>query len=113
MLAYVFQAEFVCQDCAIPIIESLGESFEPSEFHDSNDVPQGPYDMQFQESDSPDHCGKCGLFLENPLTTDGYNYIQDMESIPDEWATFYNVSNHRPDIADQIAEDYRIITGGN
>ena len=41
------------------------------------------------ESDTPSHCGACGQFLENPLTSEGYGYVR--EAARAEWDSFYSV----------------------
>lgn len=42
------------------------------------------------ESDSPQYCGSCHEFLENPLTADGTAYIRENQC--GEWDSFYGVS---------------------
>lgn len=42
---------------------------------DSDKFPKGPYENGGGEADSPQHCDQCCVFLENPLTYDGYNYV--------------------------------------
>lgn len=71
MDAYIYQADIYCKDCANEIrkIKSLGEN--------SEDYPQGPFPDGGGEADSPQHCGDCGLFLENPLTEDGQDYVKE------------------------------------
>lgn len=41
--------------------------------YDSGDYPKGCYGSS--ESDCPEHCGDCGEFLENDLTSDGNDYV--------------------------------------
>ena len=98
---YIYNADVYCDECASKIAQRLRAEGKGNT-GDSEDYPQGPYDKQFQESDSPDHCGACGVFLENPLTTDGYDYvlqtvIEDIaagrQSIAlTEWAPFYGIT---------------------
>lgn len=101
MNAYVYNADFYCEDCAIEIINQLKAANKP-DTHDSNDFPQGPYAKGGGEADTPKHCGKCNEFLENPLTSDGYDYVEnaikedhesgDLDSIAiTVWAPFYEV----------------------
>lgn len=45
--------------------------------YDSSEYPKGPYPDGGGEADSPQHCGGCGLFLENPLTEDGWRYVRN------------------------------------
>lgn len=44
---------------------------------DSDTYPQGPYADGGGEADCPQHCDMCGVFLENPLTADGVQYVAD------------------------------------
>ena len=46
------------------------------DYGDSDTFPQGPCEESNGESDTPQHCAGCGCFLENPLTPDGYAYVQ-------------------------------------
>ena len=77
MLTYIYRADLYCDDCAKQIKASLGFSHEGQSEHtfDSGDYPKGPYPAG--ESDTPDHCGNCGVFLENSLTGDGERYVLD------------------------------------
>ena len=56
---------------------------------DSGEYPCGPYADGGGESDTPSHCGACGEFLENPLTSDGYEYVR--EAARAEWDAFYDI----------------------
>ena len=60
MLAYLNECEFLCMDCA-----GVNEN--------SRDV----YDMDYQESDCPQHCVQCHIPLDNPLTMYGVRYVLD------------------------------------
>jgi hypothetical protein len=89
MYGYIYQAAVVCDDCALKIKKDLNrkawegkipEAEIPSDptderSFDSDDYPKGPYDMGDEESDSPQHCDKCGIFLENQLTSEGEEYV--------------------------------------
>lgn len=85
---YIYQADYLCIDCAKTIMAGLPKSDE------SDHYPAGPYLVS--ESDSPQHCGVCWLFLENPLTTAGEEYVKAyMELSPDNpitklWAEYYD-----------------------
>jgi hypothetical protein len=70
-------------------------------------TPDGPHLNGGGEADSPQHCDACGVFLENPLTTDGYRYVNEalIEHARDgdgnaevlaEWAKFYNIGYYDP-----------------
>lgn len=95
--AYVFQASLLCETCAQRVINRL--SAEEVEQDCSDTVPQGPYSGGGGEADTPQHCDHCGEFLENPLTGDGYNYVQEMASDPTshsdvvkQWIDFYEIT---------------------
>jgi len=77
MLTYIYRADLYCEDCAKQIKARLNFSHEHLDIDtfDSGDYPAGPYPAG--ESDTPDHCGGCGIFLENPLTGDGEQYVKD------------------------------------
>ncbi len=99
MDVYMYQADLYCVDCISKIQESLAPNEIPGDenTYDSDEYPKGPYPDGGGESDHPAHCGGCGVFLENPLTSDGYNYVQELlqEAIRDnlaEWMAFYSFS---------------------
>lgn len=97
MDAYIYQANIYCADCAQAIAKDLIDScYEITD--DSETFPQGPYSNGGGEADTPQHCGDCGLFLENPLTVDGYQYVleamgnsKERSEIVEMWAKFYNI----------------------
>ncbi len=99
MDAYIFQAALLCEGCADETMTRL-ESRKVENNGDSDTFPQGPYANGGGEADSPSHCDHCGLFLENPLTSDGYAYVEQAvaERDPTEralaqtvWAPFYGI----------------------
>ena len=86
---YVYQAAFLCSDCAEAVIEEL-EKEGQVDTGDSDDWPQGPHGDGGGEADSPNHCdmmdkcknalavpngAKIGCPLGNPLTDDGNKYV--------------------------------------
>lgn len=85
MDVYLYQADLHCEECGEMIRASLKadrflEGFPPSDFdnessYDSDVFPKGPYADGGGEADSPQHCGTCRVFLENPLTRDGEVYL--------------------------------------
>lgn len=95
MNAYVYQAALLCEVCGETAIQDLrGSSVRDT--GDSGDFPQGPFPDGGGEADCPQHCDTCGLFLENPLTGDGYKYVvEQLEHEPGtaviEWADFYDI----------------------
>lgn len=95
MHAYIYNADIYCAKCGREIQQTLGTSCDTG---DSNDFPQGPYADGGGEADCPHHCGGCRLFLENPLTEDGYSYVREaVESATGDsevlqaWAEFYDI----------------------
>jgi hypothetical protein len=101
---YIYQSDVYCESCGETLKRRLDKKgytpTDPSDESswDSDKYPKGPY--YNQESDGPEHCGACGEFLENPLTTEGYQYLNQMileheedgkgqSNIIDEWKAFY------------------------
>lgn len=100
---YVYAADLYCEDCGRWIRKELGRK----DASGGGDVyPDGPYPDGGGESDSPQHCGndekclnammfdgvKVGVWLGNPLTTDGVEYLKEMLSNPN--ATPYQLALH-------------------
>jgi hypothetical protein len=83
MDAYTYAADLHCETCANDIMFDLDRAGKKpadtdDEFsYDSGDYPKGPTAYGGGEADSPQHCGTCGEFLENDLTSDGVAYIRD------------------------------------
>jgi hypothetical protein len=101
---YIYQSDVYCEACGDALKRRLDKKgytpANPSDeaSYDSDKYPKGPY--YNQESDGPEHCAHCGEFLENPLTTEGYQYLNQMileheedgkgqSDIIDEWKAFY------------------------
>jgi hypothetical protein len=124
MDAYVYQAAFSCEDCIKQILiekhlapknlssaDTLANVLHMHDYcsesdYDSDELPKGPY-SEGGEADSPQHCDACGCFLENPLTTDGYRYVNEQlikhacdgdgnAQVLVEWAKFYNACYYEP-----------------
>lgn len=105
MIAYVFQAALICDDCAAELVEGPGMAGQTPTNEDSDLWPQGPYENGGGEADCPQHCDHCQEFLENPLTTDGESYVREEvartraenngedSSVTAEWAAFYDYLN--------------------
>jgi len=121
---YIYAADCYCEDCAEGIKAHLRKVGQvPKNVHDettfdSDRWPKGPYEKGGGASDTPQHCGcgdqcvnametrdgyKVGVWLENPLTQDGEDYVlEQIEENPDGlvsdfWAKVYaeEVSNAR------------------
>lgn len=113
MNVYMYQADLYCEDCGEKIKKSLKHPVNPADddmpdsmfdddmpdsMFDSDEYPKGPYPDGGGEADYPHHCGNrdCGVFLENPLTSDGYNYAQEQlqnkiagDSVLSLWFDYY------------------------
>ena len=103
---YVYNADLYCEDCGLSIKNDLDNNnigvnkIDPINMEDSNYYPQYVGDSGGGESDSPQHCGNCSMFLENSLTSDGENYLKEMiaegstngiqDLIHAEWKQYYN-----------------------
>jgi hypothetical protein len=102
MDAYIYQADIYCESCGKAIRAKLdAEGRTPANVSDertfdSDDYPKGPYSDGGGESDIPQHCGNylaCGVFLENPLTHDGEQYVRQAINVDHanikEWREYY------------------------
>lgn len=88
MNAYVYQAALLCEDCGKAVREQLALAAIDNDIlnmptpdtderkYDSDRYPKGPYPNGGGESDSPQHCDTCNVFLENPLTDEGVSYVR-------------------------------------
>lgn len=77
MNAYVYQAALLCEECGLAATKKRCADPRPLVIGDSDDFPQGPHLDGGGEADSPGHCDHCGVFLKNPLTTDGEEYVRE------------------------------------
>lgn len=87
-MSYAYNADMYCDDCAEGIKSDCGE--------DTGDTDEYPQYDHSDESDCPWHCGDCGVFLENSLTADGYDYVQEAvnegsDTARLEWGPYYNI----------------------
>ena len=116
-MSYIYQAALWCSDCAEKIKDEAFEAcprhneFESREaweeflgydnesYYDSDEYPKGP--SCSDESDCPEHCDGCHVFLENDLTSEGVEYVRcavnddraagRFDSVAcTEWAEYYN-----------------------
>jgi len=97
MDTYIFQAACYCEDCAKKIKE---ENLEHQDSEDSENYPQGPYWESRSEADTPQHCDGCKIFLENRLTSDGFDYVceiiikslhdKKISKVVKEWIEYYD-----------------------
>ncbi len=97
MRVYIFQADIYCEACGEAIrAERICNGARDDGTSDT--LPQGPYGNGGGEADTPQHCGACGEFLENPLTSDGLAYVAERVAEKPRhgiaariWAPFYGV----------------------
>lgn len=107
MDVYIYRADLYCPSCVqnslrnCELCSATGRPQARCEpFCDPDCCPQGPDPDGGGEADSPQHCGGCGLFLENPLTEEGVEYIRESfrdhaagrGAFPEEWVRFYGHS---------------------
>lgn len=111
MLAYLYNADLYCESCGDQIKDELNKEGKapanPNDeyTYDSGEYPKGPYSNGGGEADQPNHCGnrECQVFLENPLTEDGHNYVLDClienkgsgagsSDILELWSTHYGIN---------------------
>lgn len=120
MEAYIYQAAWLCEDCANDVKlknEQLRLNSDGTENENSDQYPQGPYDNGGGEADCPQHCDRCNVFLENPLTGDGYDYVAESidnynhgssREVLTTWAEFYK---NEADDLDRAIEESGLIPG--
>ncbi len=105
----VYQAALLCDECGEKVREDLTaegkapDNPDDERTYDSDDFPKGPYPDGGGESDSPQHCDSCGIFLENALTSEGLDYVMEtlakeigeggkLAPVMREWVEFYDIS---------------------
>ena len=71
MGVYIFRAALYCEECGDQIKRDLG--WKNNYCGDSDYYPV--YVEDSGEADSPQHCDSCHVPLENPLTSEGVNYV--------------------------------------
>jgi hypothetical protein len=99
MDAYIFQAELLCEACAKQAEIEIESGKVPDHMGDPDQYPQGPIPQGGGEADSPQHCGHCGKFLENPLTKEGDYFVGSLlrdDECPGEWVNFYSYLDEAP-----------------
>jgi hypothetical protein len=109
MNVFLYQAELFCQPCGESLRESIpvpaGADLADESTFDSDAYPKGPYPDGGGLADSPQHCGDCHTFLENPLTEEGESYVRrkltehactgaGRDIVLKQWAEFYSLSDN-------------------
>ena len=109
MDCYMYSAALYCARCGEGMRAQLkAAGLAPGDpddegSYDSDAYPKGPFADGGGEADSPQHCDECGEFLENPLTSLGREYVEEVckedlakgrnDSVSlSLWASFYNIS---------------------
>jgi hypothetical protein len=78
MNAYIYQGALLCEGCAEKVRQHKQETTTWARFSDNEQIyPQGPDSDGGGKADSPQHCDHCGVFLENPLTSAGEEYVKE------------------------------------
>ncbi len=115
MDAYIYSADIYCEACGAAIraqITDRGRApADPDDeySYDSDEFPKGPFMDGGGEADCPQHCGagaeclnalelsdgsRIGAFLDNALTTEGVEYVQEAVRKGGEvtklWADWYD-----------------------
>ena len=99
MKIYMSDGELYCKPCGEAIAATLPDPDAWEREHpDSCSYPVA-YDSSEGESDTPDHCGQCQLFLERSLTEEGRQYVQDyVDTLGGDtditllWGEFYGIA---------------------
>jgi hypothetical protein len=123
--AYIYNADIYCKDCGKVIKQRINgapfgrnddtgrfESVDEYDGVDSDQYPCGPYADGGGEADCPQHCGDCRVFLENPLTAHGVQYVEEAinehhragrgdADVLREWAEFYCLDFEKQEKADE------------
>ena len=76
MQAFQYKAAWLCGECGEREREWLQGTAAASS-RESDVYPQGPYGDGGGDADTPNHCDDCDVFLENPLTEDGNEYVRE------------------------------------
>lgn len=104
IIGYMFDADTYCEECTERMhpgsTDWRAEGFEPTDYTDSEGNELHPIFLSNSESDHPEHCGSCGVFLENDLTSDGYAYVVEAHAerpsdVTREWAAFYGLEGEQ------------------
>lgn len=92
MRSYIYKGDIYCEGCAVQYMDNCHKE----DTGDSEDYPQQICDSG--EADTPQHCGDCHEFLENPLTEEGWLYVQDSvkknrgdKLVLKQWRDFYEI----------------------
>ena len=93
--SWTYNASIYCDDC------KPDNGCSDDRCLDSGCCPQ-PVFSTSDESDTPQHCEECNVFLENALTGDGMEWLRatlcdDLgnEEVRAEWRSFYGLDNLR------------------
>ncbi len=105
---FVYNDDVYCFSCGEKLRNRLpvpqGVDLEDGNTFDSDEYPKGPYSGQEGLADTPQYCAGCGVFLENPLTEDGEDYVRETiafkngnPKVRKEWQEFYSYLFAKPE----------------
>lgn len=121
MSAYAYNAALYCDACG----EAIQERLRKEGVHDDGNTETFPQwtPEGGGESDCPQHCDDCRDFLENPLTSEGYDYVaqavskwilhgRGTQEVIEKWVSYYPIDldtlNGSIDLDDLLALRARI-----
>jgi len=115
MLTYTYNAADLCEPCGdrvkadpevIASRDATFPAYNPDDLYswDSDVYPKGPDEAG--ESDTPQHCDSCGLFLENPLTAEGVEYVHDILVMANEHRDLWGASDEEGERACDTWADF-------
>ena len=110
MNAYIYQSALYCEECAIDIKNHLRRFSKHKVPHnpgdeytyDSEEYPKGPYSNGGGEADCPQYCDGCGEFLENSLTSDGMEYVENKGTVEEREFYGLNTTSYYDDIMEGL-----------
>lgn len=106
MDVYIFQADIYCESCGKGLMMEIPKpahaARDDESTYDSDEWPKGPYGDGGGEADCPQHCGMCGLFLDNSLTEDGSTYVKQA------WEAYMNDERGRLSVLLEWRDGYPV-----
>ena len=102
-MGYIYQADVYCDKCGEAIRRNLADTAPEDALdqrsYDSDDYPKDA-PIEREESDIPEHCADCHECLNNPLTSEGYKYVQSaLSEIPAGTSIAKLISTGHPHLA--------------
>jgi len=105
MDAYLFKTDLYCANCGEMLRRDItalgGAPPEPADesTYGSDVYPKGPRANGWGVAHCPQHCHMCGIFLQNPITDEGREYVRQCvenvwdysREIVETWIAFYRI----------------------